>query len=116
MATYLSNGFFNNLSLPVEYELFDHHNRRELRPLMIAIEKTLAKHDDADLYVELPISQLSDLGDWQLYQVFSRWVAERKVNLILTEVQVQELSLEQKVTLSWYQNHPNVKLMSKLLN
>ncbi|MEZ9003421.1 DEAD/DEAH box helicase [Vibrio splendidus] len=116
VATYLSNGFFNNLSLPVEYELFDHHNRRELRPLMIAIEKTLAKHDDADLYVELPISQLSDLGDWQLYQAFSRWVAERKVNLILTEAQVQELSLEQKVTLSWYQNHPNVKLMSKLLN
>ena len=40
---------------------------------MIAIEKTLAKDDDSDLYVELPISQLSDLGGWQLYQAFSRW-------------------------------------------
>ncbi|WP_254867862.1 STY4851/ECs_5259 family protein [Vibrio campbellii] len=116
VATYLSNGFFNNLSLPVEYELFDHHNKRELRPIMIAIEKTLAKYDDSELYVELPVSQLSDLGDWQLYQAFSHWVAERKVNLILTEAQVQELSIEQKVTLSWYQNHPNVKVMSKLLN
>ncbi|MDF4386326.1 DEAD/DEAH box helicase [Vibrio parahaemolyticus] len=116
VTAYLNNSFFNNLSLPPEYELFDHHNRRELRPLMNAIEKTLAKNNGSDLYVELPISQLSDLGDWQLYQAFSRWVAERKVNLILTEVKVKELSLEQKVTLSWYQNHPNVKLMSKVLN
>lgn len=116
VTAYLNNGFFNNLSLPTEYELFDHHNRRELRPLMIAIEKTLAKDDDSDLYVELPISQLSDLGGWQLYQAFSRWVAERKVNLILAEAKVKELSLEQKVTLSWYQNHPNVKLLSRSLN
>ncbi|CAM3140564.1 DEAD/DEAH box helicase [Vibrio neptunius] len=116
VATYLSRGFFNNLSLPAEYELFDHHNRRELRPLMIAIEKTLAKQDNSELYVELPINQLSDLGSWPLYHAFSRWVSERKVHLILTESQTQDLSLEQKITLSWYQNHPNVRLMSKELN
>ncbi|MCG6399330.1 DEAD/DEAH box helicase [Vibrio fluvialis] len=116
VSAYLNSGFFNNLRLPDEYELFDHHNRRELRPLMIAIEKTVAKYDDAELYVELPISQLSDLGDWSLYNAFSRWVTECTVNLILTETEIKELTLTQKVTLSWCQSHPNVKIMSKLLN
>ncbi|HBK7251790.1 TPA: DEAD/DEAH box helicase [Vibrio cholerae] len=112
VASYLSIDFFRNLALPDEYQIFASNNRRELRPLTTAIEKALSKLSEAELYLTLPKKQLDELGDWTLYHAFNRWVEGRRVNIVLAESGDEELTIQQKVLLNWYVNHPNVKLYS----
>ncbi|MBY6093962.1 DEAD/DEAH box helicase [Ferrimonas balearica] len=108
----LSPGFFNNLELPDEYRIFKRSNRREIQPVMIAIEKAIAKASGAELYLYLSIDQLEDVGDWQLFNAMNSWLSERSINLVLEEASFNTLTLEQRVALSWYAHHPKINLLS----
>ncbi|GAL04001.1 DEAD-box helicase-related protein [Photobacterium aphoticum] len=113
MIEFLDNDFFARLSLPDEFQLFDRDNRRELRPLMTAIEQSLARTDDPELCLYIPRDTLVDLNEWPLVDALYGWAREQTVKVVLLSTESSALTTPEQISLSWLANHPNIELLQR---
>ncbi|RIH72038.1 helicase [Vibrio splendidus] len=110
VSSFLSNDFFSRLALPSEFEIFEQENRRELRPLVTAIEQSLARCNSPSLNVYISKDELDDLNEWPFVNAIYEWARERKVNLVLAHAGSQTLNIAEQISLSWLSSHPNICL------
>lgn len=114
VAEFLDNDFFSRLSLPEEFKLFEQANRRELRPLVAALEQSLAHLASPELCVYMTREVLSDLNEWPLIDVLYSWARERKVKVALLDNGNSKLSTSEQISLSWLSHHPNIQLLQRI--
>ncbi|MCU8488310.1 DEAD/DEAH box helicase [Vibrio vulnificus] len=110
---FLDNDFFARLSLPDEFKLFDRDNRRELRPLMTAIEQSLAHTIDPELCLYMQRDTLDDLSKWPLVDAMYSWAREQTVKVVLLSTDSSALTTPEQISLSWLANHPNIELLQR---
>ncbi|MGF1760083.1 DEAD/DEAH box helicase [Photobacterium sagamiensis] len=114
VAVFLDNDFFERLALPDSHCIFEQANRRELRPLLSAIEQSLSHSESPELYLYLTRSDLNDLSEWPLIDALYAWARERKVKLVLLNEGKSNLSTSEQISLSWFAHHPNIELLQRI--
>ncbi|MGR5220266.1 DEAD/DEAH box helicase [Vibrio parahaemolyticus] len=107
---FLDNEFFNRMLLPTEFEIFERDNQRELKPLGVAIEQTIAHAGVPVLNVYISKKALADLEAWPLINSIYDWARERRLNLVLSESELSHLDISEQISLSWLSSHPNIAL------
>lgn len=107
---FLDKDFFNRMSLPAEFKIFDSGNQRELKPLRVAIEQAMAHAGVPVLNVYISKKALEDLESWPLINSVYDWARERALNLVLSENELPHLEISEQISLSWLSSHPNITL------
>ncbi len=110
VVSFMDSDFFNRLALPADFEIFDHDNRVELRPLQLAIERSVLKSEVKGLSLYLSLADLDDLNEWPLIHALYSWAKDQKINLVVL-IGEQTLTTSQQISLSWFSQHPNMNVV-----
>lgn len=113
VVEFLDHDFFARLGLPVEFQIFDTDNRKELRPLITAIERSFIHSVSSEVSLYLTRDDLSDLNQWIFSGAIYNWIREKCINVIFIDDRDEKLTLPEQIALYWLTQHPRIKLYKR---
>ena len=114
VVEFLDDDFFARLVLPVEFQIFDKDNRKELRPLIAAIERSLLHSVSSEVSLYLTREDLSDLNQWIFSGVIYNWIREKCINLVFIDDGDEKLTIPEQISLYWLTQHPRIKFCKRI--
>lgn len=111
---FLDLDFFARLELSNELKIFDKKNRRELRPILNAIEQSIGRHESPTICLYLAKENIADLSNWMFNQVIRHWADKHRIDIVLVNEQDEALSVPEQIALYWLSQHANIKLVQRV--
>ncbi len=109
VVEFLDGDFFQRLLLPDEYHYFEKENRLELLSINTAVERQSSFENSPDIYLYLYKEDLDDLSLWPLINTLYDLVKDNVVTIVLP-FDISNLTVEHRITLSWFAHHPKVQI------
>ncbi len=113
VIAFLDEHFFDRLRLPDAYQVFGQSSRLELKAVVVAVKHAVQKTSQGAIRLYLHQRFIDDLSQWPFINDIYDWAKNHQIELVMDPLDTVALTTEQQVSLAWFNNHPNIELVTR---